>query len=339
MKAWRIHEAQKLTLDDLPIQNVGEGCVKIKLLAGGISQTDVMMYTGSILPPASPLIIGRQCVGLVTEVGENVSGLTRGDRVAADPFVCCKNCPPCKAGHSDECEKMICYGVDDNGFMSDFSVLPANMLYVLPERIKDNDAVFLEHIALSINALSKLNLEKGEHIVIVGAGATGIILAQVALYYQAVPILVDTDGDLLQLASELGVYYTVNSVESDPMKKIFSITGGKMAETVAFITTAHMSLGRSLEYATHGGRVALVGCSEITGDLSGSFTTVLDRQLKVLGVNNGARFFPAAINLLATHTVDVGRLINSEVKFDNVAESVRAHAENPERFIKAVVKL
>ena len=86
MKAWRLHDKGKLTLDELPSQSVGEGCVKIKTLACGISLTDVLMYEGKLAPGSLPVIIGRQCVGMVTETGENVTGLVRGDRVA------CGNC-------------------------------------------------------------------------------------------------------------------------------------------------------------------------------------------------------------------------------------------------------
>lgn len=338
MKAWRLHDKEKLTFDELPSQSVGDGCVKLKTLAAGISYTDVYMYNGRLPISTSPIIIGRQCVGMVTEVGESVTGLVRGDRVAADPFVCCKSCTPCRENRADECEKMICYGVNDNGFMSDFIVAPANILYKLPERITDNDAIFIEHIALSVNAVSKLNLEKGEHIVIVGANALGIILAQVALYYQAVPILVDTDGENLAIAESLGVYYTINSVESDPMKKIFSITGGKLADCVAFISTSHMAFGRSLDYASVGGRVALVGLSDVCGEMTGSFTSILNKQLKVMGVNNGAKLFSAAINLLANRTVDVSKLVGHEVKFEDAEKAIREQSEHPDRFIKAVVK-
>ena len=338
MKAWRLHDKEKLTLDELPSQSVGEGCVKIKTLACGISLTDVLMYEGKLAPGSLPVIIGRQCVGMVTETGENVTGLVRGDRVAADPFVSCKTCAPCKNGRADECEKMLCCGLNDNGFMSDFTVAPAGVFYKLPDRISDTDGVFLEHIALSINAVGKLGLDKGEHIVIVGANALGIILAQVALYSQAVPILVDTAADNLALAESLGVYYTVNSVDADPMKKIFSLTGGRMSETVAFVSTSHMSFGRCLDYAAVGGRVAVVGRSQISDEMAGSFNTVLDKQLKVAGVNNGAKLFPAAINLLANRTVDVSKLISCEVKFGDVENSVREHAENIGRFVKAVVR-
>lgn len=338
MKAWRIHESGALTLDELPSQSVGGGCVKFKSIVGGISLTDVLMYEGKLPPRCSPVIIGRQCVGMVTEVGAEVTSLSRGDRVVVDPFVTCKSCAACAAGRHDECEKLLCCGVDDNGFMSDFVVAPASGLYVLPERIKDTDAIFTEHIALCINAVNKLNLGKGEHIVIVGASALGIILAQVAIYNQAVPILIDTDAASLAIAEELGIYYTVNSVETDPMKKIFNITGGKMSETVAFVNLSQMAFGRSLDYAARGGRVAIVGGADVAVDINGGFEGILNKQLRVIGVNNGARMFPSAINLLATRTVDVSRLISGEVPFADVEKSVREHAENKGRFMKMAVR-
>ena len=200
MKAWRLHEKGVLTLDELPVQTVGESCVKFKTLAAGLSLTDLLMYEDKVHIGSEPHIVGRQCVGLVTEVGEAVSGFARGDRVAVDPFVPCKSCPPCKAGKYDECEKMVCRGVDDDGFMSDFNVVSSSMIYKIPERIKDSDAVMIEYVALGINTVNKLHLDKGEYIVIVGANAIGICLAQVALYNQAVPILVDVDADRLALA-------------------------------------------------------------------------------------------------------------------------------------------
>ena len=338
MKAWRLHAKEELTLDELPVQTVGENCVKFKTLAAGLSLTDLLMYEGKVPFGSEPHIIGRQCVGLVTEVGSLVSGFARGDRVAVDPFVPCKNCPPCKANRHDECEKMTCRGVDDDGLMSDFNVVSASMLHKIPERIKDSDAVLIEYVALGINTVNKLKLDKGEYIVIVGANAIGLCLAQVALYSQAVPILVDMDAERLALAKELGVYYTINSVESDPVKKIFALTGGRMAETVAFINSSQMAFGRCLDYAAVGGRVAIVGWASAADELSGNFGGVLRRQLKVVGVNNGAKLFPSAINLLATRTVDVSRLISAEVKFSEIQEFVSEHAKEVNRYLKVVVK-
>ena len=338
MKAWRLHEAGKLTLDELPVQTVGAGCIKLKTLACSVGLSDVLAFEGQVFREALPMIIGRECVGLVTETGEGVTSLTRGDRVAVDPFVSCKACPPCKSGRADHCEKLYCLGVDDNGFMSDFSVVSADSAYRLPDRIKDQDAVFLPHIALAISTVNKLKLDKGQNVVIVGAGALGLILAQVVLYYQAVPILVDVDADRLRLAESLGVYYTVNSVDADPQKRIFAITGGHMSEAVAYMSPSHMSFARSLDFAARGGKVAVTGWSDTVSDQQSGFASVIKKQLTVMGVNNGARLFPASINLLANNTINVAPLISREIPFAEVDAGVRDIAKNKDRYIKVLVK-
>lgn len=83
-------------------------------------------------------------------------------------------------------------------------VVPQSDLILLPPKVTPEEGVFIESVALAIAALDKLKLEKGEHIVIMGATGVGLILAQAALYYQAVPILVDLRRDRLELAERLG---------------------------------------------------------------------------------------------------------------------------------------
>lgn len=339
MKAWRIYEKGDLRCDELDSQPVGENCVKLKMLASAISLTDTMLFDGQLPLHCSPMIIGRQGVGLVTEVGAGVTGFKRGDRVAVAPYACCNNCPPCKAGHTSDCEKLLTFGVEDNGFMCDFAVVGADNLYTLPDRVKDTDAVFLEHIAMAINTLTRLDIEKGEHLVIVGSNVIGLIMAQVAMYYQAVPILVDTRQDRLDMAEQLGICYTINSVDADPQKKIFSMTGGHMADAVAFVTTSKMSLLRSLDYTAKGGRVAIVGWADSKADLNASFSSVFTKQLTVTGVNNGAKNIPSAINMLANKTVDVKSMASKEISFAEVGDYVREAVEMPNKYMKIIVKM
>lgn len=339
MKAWRIYDKGVLKCDEMDSQPAGEGCVKLKMLKTAISITDTMLYDGRLNLKTSPMIIGRQGIGMVTEVGKDVTKFQRGNRVVVNPYKSCSVCNNCKTGKSSDCEKLVTYGVEDDGFMRDFAVLSADDVYSLPDRIRDSDAVFLEHIAMAINTVSKLNVEKGEHIVIVGANVVGLIMAQVAIYYQAVPILVDTRQDRLELAESMGVYYTINSVDIDPYKKIFTLTGGKMAEAVAFITTSKMSLVRSLDYAAKCGRVAIVGWVDSKGDLNACLSSVFTHQLTLMGINNGAKYLPSAINMLANKTVDVSRLISKEIDFADVHKYVEEQSAMPNRFMKVVVSL
>lgn len=338
MKAWRVYEAGDIRCDELKSQSVGENCVKVKITCSTISPTDKSVFEGKLSADKLPLIVGRQCVGMVTEVGENVLNVVRGDRVAVDPYGFCKQCANCKAGKQNECEKMLTYGVDEDGFMRDFVVVGSDDVYKLPDRVRDEDAAFIDHIAISLAALNKITPEKGEHIVIVGANVVGIILAQVAMYQQAVPILVDTREDKLALAEELGVYYTVNSVDSNVQKKIFSLTGGRMADSVAHIASSQLPFSLSLEYVRRGGKTVIVDWGDAEDDNNVSMKPVLSKQLSLYGVNNGAKNIPSAINMLANRTVSVERLVSKEIPFAEVGKYIKEQTEMPDKYIKILVK-
>lgn len=337
MKAWRVYGPKDVRLDDMDSQPVGENCVKIKLLHSAISANDLNVYDGSVKADY-PVIIGRHGIGMVTEVGEGVRTLARGDKVAVSPYACCHACANCLAGKTTECEKMLTFGESEDGFLRDFAVVSQDDVYMLPDRIALKDANFLEHIAMAVNTVSKLDLEKGEHIVIVGAGINGIALAQVAIYYQAVPILIDMHADKLELASKLGVYYTINSVETDPYKKIFALTGGRMAETVAYIAGGSMPFGRTLDYAAKGGRVAVVGW-HIPDDMTAPLSTLMSRRLTVMGVSDIGRNISSAINMLANKSVNVSQLISREIAFDECGTVIREMSENPGKYIKVIVNM
>lgn len=338
MKAWRIYEPNHLKFDEMDAQPVGEGCVKLKMLRSAVSQMDVRLYTGK-LKAEYPLILGRQGVGMVTEVGEGVTSYKRGDRVAVNPVTPCRSCSACVSGHPHECTHTLTYGMTEDGFLRDFAVVPADDLIGLPDRISDTDAIFLEHIAMAINTVGALDLEKGEHIVVYGATLVGLILAQAAIYYQAVPVLVDMRADRLSLAESLGVYYTVNPVESDPFKKIFTITGGRMAETVAFMADCGMRPGQALSYVAAGGRVAFVGWKELLDETDASIAPVIANRLKVTGVSCSGRNMPSAVNMLANKAINVEKLVSKEVGIEQAGDIIAESAAYSDKYLKVPVKI
>ncbi|MDE7463393.1 MAG: alcohol dehydrogenase catalytic domain-containing protein [Clostridiales bacterium] len=322
MKAYRIQSPHTIGLDELAAQPVGETCVKLKNLICGIAGTDLAVYSGE-RPVQYPIIPGRQCVGFVSEVGSEVTGLARGNRVVVYSHASCHTCKACKDARYYDCEKPAVFGVDDNGFLSDFSVVSADDVFAIPDRLKDEEAIFTEHTSLAINVMSRLNIEKGEHLVIVGASIVGIILAQVAMYYQAVPIVVDMHEDRLDIAKQAGVYYTVNTVEDDAGKKVLSLTGGHMADACAFMSSSTVPLANAFDYCCKNGRVAIVGrAASMQDDLKCSLITLLEKNLDIFSVTDCGKNYPSAINMLANRTVAVDMLPTNIVPFAEAGEAI-----------------
>lgn len=318
MKAYRIHAPHTIKLDEMDAVPVGERCVKLKNLMCGITSLDVGVYEG-LIKAECPIIPVRQCVGFVSEVGENVTTLQRGKRVVTYPQASCHVCKACKDGRYYDCEKPAVFGLGEDGFLSDFSVVSEDDVYLIPDRIKDEEAVFIENVARALNALSRLNAEKGDQIVIMGATVEGIIMAQVAMYYQAVPIVVDMREDMLALAQKAGVYYIVNAVNDDVCKKILSLTGGRMADACAYLVNSGLPLQSACDYTKPRGTIAVIG-GVGEANLTCNVSDLLRKNLNLCTVVDCGKNFSSAINLLANHTVSVETLCENIVSFSDVPE-------------------
>ena len=319
MKAYRVHSPHTLKLDEMEALPVGENCVKLKNLMCSLAPADIAVYEGRH-GAKYPIIPVRQCVGFVSEVGSAVTGIQRGNRVVTSPHASCHECKECKDSRFYDCEKPALFGLNEDGFLSDFSVVSADDVYIIPDRIKDEEAVFIENVAIALNALSRMNVEKGDQIVIVGATVEGIILAQVAMYYQAVPIMVDMREEMLALAQKAGVYFTVNAVNDDVCKKILSLTGGHMADSCAYLAGSGMPIQNVIDYTARHGRVAVIGrlCED---DLTFNAGDLLEKNLDLLTVVDCGKNYSSAINLLANKTVNVETLYDKVFPFNEVEKA------------------
>ncbi|MDE7164069.1 MAG: alcohol dehydrogenase catalytic domain-containing protein [Clostridiales bacterium] len=338
MKAYRIHAPHTLKLDEMDALPVGDNCIKLKNLMCGITPADVAVYEGRV-QTKYPIIPLSQCVGFVSEVGANVTGIQRGQRVVTYPQASCHSCKACKESRFYECEKPLLFGVQEDGFLSDFSVVSANDVYTIPDRISDEEAVFIEHIATALNAMSKMNVEKGDQVVIMGATVEGIILAQLAMYYQAVPIMVDMHEDMLHLAQKAGVYFTVNAVDDNVCKKILALTGGHMASACAYLVSSHMPLQSAWDYTAVGGRVAIVGKNGI-GDLNCNVNNMLEKNIDLYTVVDCGKNYSSAINLLANRTVNVSSLYDTVIPFAEVQSAYDSLvSEHDDTQFKTLIKI
>lgn len=317
----------------------GENFVKVKIAYSALSDTDALIFSGEVVPPKYPITIGRQAVGMVTEVGEGVTHVARGDRVVIDPYVYCDLCSSCKDDRFTDCIDIKTYGTDEDGFLSDFALVRSEDIYELPDRISDEDAIFAGHIAYAMHIAGKLSLERGKYVAIMGATQVGLVLAQIALYYQAIPIVVDSRADRLALAESLGIYYCVNTTTDDARKKIFSFTGGSLAGSLVYFARTSLSLEQSLSCAGCGAKIVMACANGVKTEVTGNVIDIFTKQLSVCGITNGAKLIPIAINMLANKSVSVSKFISKVISFNEVGEALKEKMEYPNKHMKVLVKM
>ena len=213
MKAWQITAKEEIALVEKK-QEAEATDVKVRISEVALSSTDVAIFEGK--KASYPIIPVRSAIGLVSEA-HAMSGLKKGERVVLSPYVLDDPFYKKKGALVPDVKVM---GLDMDGFLCDFISMPPEDVYPLPEGIKDNDAIFTEQIALAVKSLGALETERGDYVAILGANTLGIIAAELCIYYQLVPIVIDVDETKLSLAENHGIYYTINPSKADVRQRV-----------------------------------------------------------------------------------------------------------------------
>ena len=230
MLAAVLEGVKKMVLKEVPVPEVEADGVLVRVHACGICQTDYCAYTGRRTNWKPPIIIGHEISGVIEEMGEKVEDWEKRDEVALSPVISCGECYNCKLGLGHYCTNGKVIGgegqkiVLDGGFAEYLSV-PTSVLYKKPENVSFEAAALAEPLAGSYKGLIEYtDLKVGEDIIIIGAGAMGLLVMLIAVAAGAGNIImVDIVDFRLEKALELGANYVINPKKEDVKKKIYEI--------------------------------------------------------------------------------------------------------------------
>ena len=225
-----------------------------------------------------------------------------------------------------------------DGYLADYVVLPESDVYALPESITEDMGVFAEYISIAAGLMDKLDLKHEQYVAILGANALGLIFAQLAIYYQAIPIIVDRSEKKLQEAASFGVYYRINSSKQDAARRIRQITCGKMADCTVFECRSAQQPQLAFSLTAEGGKVGIVGYDSFVSKLNADISAIMGRQLSVIGINNGAADMNSAINLLANEVVRVDGIADKTVDFLAAPNAFTESIDSENNYLKILIK-
>lgn len=305
--------------------------VKIKVTHVMPTESDVNIFTGSV-NRKYPFVFGHMAIGVISDDRPEY-GLKRGTKVILNPYTVSPSYRLDIPGTAKT------KGVDEEGFLQDFAFLDIDGFVPFPDDVSEEEAIFTEKIAIAMAAINSFNVEKGDYIVIAGGGAISNIIAQLAIYFQLIPIMIDNKESRLTKASEKGVYYTINSTKEVPYERVKEITGGRMSEHTiveasSFITGAYLfSLSRM------GSDCTLICEHNAVKSFDADVSAISRNQLKVKGVSNGAFEFNSAINILAQKILNLDGFIEKKVDVDDADTMLRELSEDSERYFTTLIKM
>ena len=334
MKAIVIHRPQEISLAEVSTPERREKEVLIRVRAMGICGSDIAAYKGINPLVTYPRIIGHEIAGEILETPRSETEIKPGDRVVIEPYVYCGHCYPCMNQRTNCCENLAVRGVHIDGGMSEFCFHPRHLIHKVAAAVSWMHLAMVEPLTISVHAVKRARLAKGEHLVVTGSGPIGLLAAQYALVIGAVPIMVDPIDERLAFARSLGIPYGINPARDSAVERIKEITGGRMAEAVIEASGSDAAIRSSIEYVAYSGRISLVGWPK--GEVSLMTSLFTKKELDVMGSRNSLGDFPESIELIAGNKIDVASLVTRKISFEEIPTAVKEIAAYPEKCMKVV---
>lgn len=325
MKQWQISAKETINLVDTT-KDLEEGFVKVKVTKSAISSTDIALYLNKTKTDL-PKVPSRIASGLISEASDE-SGFKKGERVLLSPYI------NEKENKLNEAETM---SIDFDGYLADYVVVPEDNVYTLPDGVSDEEALFVEYIALASKTLNVLNTQKQDYLAIFGANALSNVIAQLAIYNKIIPILISEDKDKLDIAKKCGIYYLIDSKKENVKNKVKEITGGEFVNSTIFACRATQAPPMAFDITKYNGNVGIIGYNTFVNKLSADMRPILLNNLSIFGINNGMGNIETALNLLANKAVNIDLLINKTYEFDEADKAFNVAVKEQNKYMKLVI--
>ena len=152
----------------------------IRIRFSGICGTDMAIWAGKHPRAKAPLILGHEMSGAIAAMAkENPRGLKEGNMGVVFPLLFCGKCYACRTGNVHVCKNLRFVGIDRDGGMAEYAIIPDSLFEVIPETMSAEDAVLIEPLAVVVHSTERSNVEKDNCVVVTGAGPIGLLQALV----------------------------------------------------------------------------------------------------------------------------------------------------------------
>jgi len=332
MKAVQITEPSQMRVVEIEKPQPGKGEVLVKIHYVGFCGSDLNTFRGLNPMVKLPVIPGHEVGAVIDTLGEGVTGLEPGMTVTLNPYTNCHHCSSCRNGRVNACEHNETLGVQRNGVMSEYAVVPAEKI-IPAEGISVRDCALIEPMSVGFHAVARAQVQDNEYVVVIGCGMVGMGAVVRAATRGAIVIAVDLDDEKLVLAKELGAAFGINSATEDVHQRIQDITGGFGADVIIEAVGSPATYRTAIDEVSFTGRVVYIGYAK----LEVAFQTKLfvQKELDIRGSRNALPAdFRAVINYMRRGTCPSDRLISRIVKPEETLEAMQQWSAAPAKVFR-----
>lgn len=304
----------------------------------GVCGTDIHAFNGKQPFFSYPRILGHELGVEIVEIGANERGLKPGDRCAVEPYINCEKCVACRRGKPNCCVNMSVLGVHQDGGMREFFHVPVRKLHPSSKLTLDQLAL-VETLGIGAHAVARAQLERGEAVLVIGAGPIGLSVIQFVKAAGARAIVADINAQRLEFCQkQLGADESINSAEANVVDALKKFTDGDLPTAVFDATGNLKSMNASFDYPAHGGRLIFVGL--LQGEITFNDPNFHRRELTLQASRNALpEDFTRIISLIEAGKIDTRPWITHRAPLDTVPAQFAGWTRPESGVLKAMIEV
>ena len=298
--------------------------VLIEVKRAGVCGTDIHILHDEFPKARPPFILGHEFSGVIEELGKEVRGWRKGDRVVSETAAySCGHCRYCQTGDTQLCPERMAYGYIKNGAFAKYIVVKAKLLHLLPDAVSFSEGALCEPLAVCVHsAMERTRVQPEEVTLVTGPGTVGLIMLQVVKSTGARVILcgVGADHERLKLGLELGADRAVNIEQEDLSSVVMEMTKGYGVDKSFECAGAKSAVVDCILLTRKGGTILQVGLFGKLIEIP--YEEIALKELSVVGcfAQKSSSWKPG-LRLLEEGKVKAGPLISGEYPLDQWREA------------------
>ncbi len=326
----------EFSYESVPEPILTESYTLIRVKRIGICGTDLHAYEGTQPYFTYPRTLGHELSGEIVQT--NATGFSIGEKVTFIPYFNCDKCLACRSGKPNCCSNLKVFGVHMDGGMQELILVPDSKL-VKANGLSFDELALVEPLAIGAHGVRRAAINKGEFVLIIGAGPIGIGTMEFARIAGGRVIAMDINDDRLNFCrKELGVEFIVNPLLTDAKAQIQSITNGEMPSVVIDATGSLSAINNAFSLMGHGARYVLIGLQR--GDIVVNHPEFHKREGTLMSSRNATREdFEKVIACMVQQLIRPTTYITHRVGFSEIKANFASWLLPENKVIKAMVEL
>jgi len=338
VKAFFITATGRTEVRDVPAPVPADGQVLLKVRMVGLCGSDLSSYRGLNPMVSLPRIPGHEIAATIERVtGPSAGRVKVGQDVTVSPYTSCGQCPSCRAGRYNACRSNQTLGVQRDGALARYIVVPTEKLYA-SDRLGLRELALVEPLTVGFHAADRGRVTAGTSVCVLGCGAIGLGAVAGAAFAGGRVIAVDIDDQKLAVARKAGAAEGINTTRQDLHQAMADLTGGDGPEVVIEAIGNPATFRAAVDEVAFAGRVVYVGYAKKPVEYETKL--FVQKELDILGSRNATTAdFPRVIAMLEQGRFPVADMVSRVVPLEQAGQALADWDANPAAFTKILVDL